>query len=64
MTKGMIAKIVALKKQQDFVDEVDEQYKVERIALEVKYNAMKAVHYDNSLKIISGELVPEPITDG
>jgi hypothetical protein len=60
----MMRKIIALKKVQNDAEDVETEYKKERIALEQKYRALKEPFYETRDKIISGEVdVPKEAGD-
>ena len=57
-------KVGALKALQDASEEIDVEYRKERIILENKYRALKLPHLISRDKIISGEVdVPKTATD-
>jgi nucleosome assembly protein 1-like 1 len=58
MTKGMIAKVIALTKQQREMDVMDEEYKKERMELEKKYLALKQPIFEDRRKLVAGEIPP------
>jgi hypothetical protein len=61
----MMRKIIALKKVQNDAEDVDLEYKKERIALEQKYRALKEPIHETRDKIISGEVdVPKEPWEG
>jgi hypothetical protein len=61
----MMRKITALKKVQNDAEDIDLEYKKERIALEQKYRAVREPIYETRDKIISGEVdVPKELWAG
>jgi hypothetical protein len=56
LPKKVLKRVVAIRKIHNSVEEIDLEYKKERIALEQKYLALKQPLYEARNQIISGEV--------
>lgn len=58
ISKTVLRRVIALKKSQEEMEEVEKEYKLERIALEKKYLAKRLPFFELRSRIVSGEFEP------
>jgi hypothetical protein len=63
LPRVVLKRVLALRKMHSELDELDKQYKAERILLEQKYLERKVENYNMRTKIVSGEVEPQITED-
>lgn len=61
LPKSIINRLIALKSLQEESDKIEEQYKLERVALEKKYRELKTPQWEKRQQIVNGEVEVESL---
>lgn len=61
MPKSIINRLIALKHLQEESDKIEQEYKIERVALEKKYRELKAPQWEKRQQVVNGEVEVEAL---
>lgn len=63
LSKPVLRRVVALKKEQELLEALDGEYKKERIELEKKYLALRLPYYETRRAIVNGDIEPPALAE-